>query len=399
MENDKNLNDLQNNIKHHIDNPREIPFKTYIHESVEFKVINHHQANDYLKSVTNLLGTEHLYDVFNDYVSFPDYDKNGFFLLAEEDVEMETLSLEYEYDEKINILGIIFLKNLTVKKCIIGYDIDFSPILVVFGNTSCPNIHIIGNTYFFQGQIRAELIWGFYNHSKLYCHDFVFAQAIVIDDMDMEIGNIENVKSIINLCNPDLNVPREFYLDDTETTTEIRMTHVLSTHNIEDVLIAEVLDKDNCFSYENDSELNAIQEILKGKSILKPEFIANYFYENFHLTVQEKLISVFNLPILKIKEHRTTINDTSSFVFDEVSNDANDLIKRFYLFDSFFHFSLSVSLNETENSIELEYVMYEDDDETTISYYPFPTDSTHHIANAVKNAFENCYKMIMKLKK
>ena len=394
----KIIKDLKKDIKHHIDNPREIPFETFIHESVEFKVINHHQANGYLKLVTNILETEHLYDVFNDYSAFPDYDQNGFFLLAENDVEMETFSLEFENTEEINVLGVIFLKNLVVKKCIIGYDTDYSPIMAVFGNTTCPNLHLFGNIHFFQGKIHAELIWGFYNHGYLYCNNYVHAQVIILDDMRMEIGNIENVKAIVTTFRPDLYIPSEFYKDETETTKEIRMTYVVATHNVEDVLISEVLDEDKQLQQQSDiTEINAVETILAGKSIIKPEFIANDFYVKFPETIQEKLLSVFQLPKLKSGKNRTIINKFQSFVFEKITNDDNDQILQFYLFDSNFHYSLSVTFNQTLNNIKLEYEMYKEDNETTFACYQFPTDSSDYIANSVKNTFENCYKTIMNL--
>ena len=129
------------------------PFETMEFGGILFKVINQQDAHAIIGDLTDFKG-EKIYDVFEDTWRFPAYEKNAFFLLAQEDVEVDKFALSYSTEavENIFILGFIFSKNFTASRYVLAYDSDNSPAMIVLGNLIAPHIHLFGNIHYIGGK-------------------------------------------------------------------------------------------------------------------------------------------------------------------------------------------------------------------------------------------------------
>jgi|GEM_PF-134380 len=240
------------------------PITSLSYQGISFKVINHQQAEALLPDITDLPGLGKLYNI-NDESRFPTYYKNGFFLLAEEDVEAEKLELDYGIAgmDTITILGFIFLKDLTIQTHILAFDTDNSPILCVLGNVTCPNIHLFGNIYYMGGKVTANLIWARYNHGELYLNGSLEAKVILADDMQVFIRKIEKVGALISIMG------MNFYLKQAGAD---EWEQICSTHEIKDVFIPGVLGIDE-YGDTIIAEEQALGQFKEGKQIIKSTIV------------------------------------------------------------------------------------------------------------------------------
>lgn len=218
--------------------PLAIPFKTIEFNGYEFTGINLHQANDLLKDLKDLEDKEYLYDVF-DNVHFPNDTGNGYFLLADEDVVMPALELDVEAYGLVfdfNILGFIFLKDLTLTSHLKAYDADYSPALIVKGNLSCKNINLSGNIHYVEGAITCEFLYAEYNHGGLYVKGRLTADCVVAEDMPCYFGEI-----VAGAIVSDYSIYGLDSILDEQGNTQKVLNFYPDTHFLQDVLVPEVL--------------------------------------------------------------------------------------------------------------------------------------------------------------
>ncbi|CAI2768141.1 conserved protein of unknown function [Flavobacterium collinsii] len=216
-------------------NEEKVPFETMTFAGVAFKVINRHEAHTIIGDLTDF-NNQKIYNVFEDSWRFPDYEENPIFLLAEEDVEMDSFEMDYSTEEHpdVFILGFIFKGNLTVGKCISSYDTDNSPALIVLGETTTVNITLFGSVHYLGGGLKCDSLIGEYNHGELFVKGDVTAWLIYSDDMWMHFERFTNVQAIINISRPDILICSNLTTDDGSIITV--ENYLPSTHKLSDIV-------------------------------------------------------------------------------------------------------------------------------------------------------------------
>lgn len=249
--------------------PRTVPVETLNFGGYNFKVITVHRANDLLKDIKDIEEKKNLYEVYDDVMNFSNFDKNGYFLLAETDVILPHLQLltQQEAVEDFSILGFIFERNLTLTSYLMAHDTNYSPALIVMGNLSCKNINLFGNRFYIQGDVICQFLHVAYNHGSLFVKGRIVADCIFSDDMVCHFGEIVAGAIISDYCVFGLDT----ILDEQNQIQKV-LNFYPNTHQIADVLVAEVINEDYF-----DPELPVMDQLIfEGKSVVDVSKDVNY---------------------------------------------------------------------------------------------------------------------------
>ncbi|MCE7040139.1 hypothetical protein [Dyadobacter sp. CY312] len=272
--------------------PETVPFPEIQFAGTAFKLISRNQAQEIIGNLTDFQG-EKIYDVYENTWRFPE-EPNSFFLLAEEDVKVEKLELEYSTGEHpdIFILGFIFLKNLTAEKYIMAYDTDNSPALIVLGDLKASHLHLFGNVHFIGGDVHSEVIWGEYNHGELFVKGNAYAALIYENDMMLHFGGFGNVAGIVGD-----QIKLYCSLTDEDETPVFSEEYVLPTCQLSDIVYDNLYFRTPYGQqelYEEKDEDSALDYLLEGKSFIdeskKASFTHVDFQEIFESSVEQLMV-------------------------------------------------------------------------------------------------------------
>ncbi len=279
----------------------ELTDKYFTFNGYSFRVITIRQADELVRDILRPGTSDPAYTLLED-IGYGHSNDKVYFLLAEDDVTMETFEVSNEGEEDWHIAGFIFLKDLKINTYFWSYDTDFSPYIMVKGTLQAKNIYLAG-TAFYCNRIHCELLYGFYNHGSLQCNE-VDATIIFADDFEMYLRKIENgffvhthcIKTIIQFADDDGNI---------ETLHE---HPVPLTHPIRDVLPNEL------YSYDP-SEKRVNSHIDRDK--LYDYFVANKSAVDesalgLYPDVPQQAIEIFNTIFSsdEIKKHNTVRFDS-----------------------------------------------------------------------------------------
>lgn len=233
------------------------------HNGIVFKVLTRKAAEAYLPTVTDMPGMDTLYDIWDEW-RFPTWHENGYFLLAEEEVEAQKLELDYSIDgvDDITVLGFIFLKGLKLDTYLMAFDTDNSPALIVHGDLQCQNIHLFGNVHYIGGKVTADFIWAKYNHGELYLNGYVEAKTILADDMSVFIRQVADTTALVSIMGMNIYVKHPL---------ETEWLQRPSTHGLEEVFVAEVYETDEWgeTGLREEGPDTALERIKQNKPFLK----------------------------------------------------------------------------------------------------------------------------------
>lgn len=281
-------------------NEEKVPFETMNFAGVAFKVINRQEAHTIIGDLTDF-NNQKIYNVFEDTWRFPDYEDNPIFLLAEDNVEIDSFEMDYSTDENpdVFILGFIFKGNLTVKKLISSFDTDNSPALIVLGETTATNITLFGSVHYLGGGLKCDSLLGEYNHGELFVKGDVTAWLIYSDDMWMHFERFTNVQAIVNVGRPDVLICSN--LTDTDGSIVTIENYLPSTHRLSDIV------NDSFVEYSDDGT-----EILgnnyyhdcfkKGLSIVDQSKSDQYLYTDFRAQFKEAVETIVEMEKFKTEE-------------------------------------------------------------------------------------------------
>jgi hypothetical protein len=274
--------------------PEPVPFPEMQFNGTTFKLINRNQAHEIMGNLTDFKGGK-IYDVYEDSWRFPE-EPNSFFLLAEEDVSVENLELEYSTDEQpdVFILGFIFLKNLTAEKHILAGDLDNSPALVVLGDLKASHVHLFGNVHYVGGDVDTELIWGEYNHGELFVKGSAYATLIYEKDMEMHFGGFGNVAGIVGE-----RITLYCALADEDGTDIFSEEYVLPTCRLSDMVYDNLYFRTPYGEQELYAERgddSAMDYLLEGKSFIDESKIRLYTHADFQNIFESSVEKLAVLP-------------------------------------------------------------------------------------------------------
>lgn len=268
---------VKNDISPNMSKEEKIPFETIQFAGVTFKAINRHQAHEIIGDLTNFQDQK-IYNVFEDTWRFPDYEENPIFLLAEDDVEMDSFEMDFSTEEHsdIFILGFIFKGNLKVTKLISSYDTDNSPALIVLGETESVNINLFGSVHYLGGGVKCDALLGEYNHGELFVKGDVTAWLIYSDDMLMHFERFTDVQAIISVNRPDVLICSN--VTDADGSILTIENYFPSTHKVSDIAADSFIE----FSDYGTAVLDHYHDAFKeGLSILDYDKTEKYAYANF----------------------------------------------------------------------------------------------------------------------
>lgn len=266
-----------------------VPFEAIVFAGVTFRVINRHEAHAIIGDLTNF-NHEKIYNVFEDTWRFPDYEENSVFLLAEEDIEMDSFEMDFSTNEHqdIFVLGFIFKGNLNVATLISSFDTDNSPALIVLGETTTINITLFGSVHYLGGGLKCDSLLGEYNHGELFVKGDVTAWLIYSDDMLMHFERFTDVQAIISVNRPDILICSN--VADENGAVMIIENYFPSTHKLSDIVhdsFIEISDYGTEILGNNYHE----DAFKQGLSILDYEKTEKYMYSNF----RDQFIEMINV--------------------------------------------------------------------------------------------------------
>ncbi|SEO22765.1 hypothetical protein SAMN05444671_0615 [Flavobacterium sp. CF108] len=274
-----------------------IPFETIEFAGVTFKVINRHEAHTIIGDLTDF-NNEKIYNVFEDIWRFPDYEENPIFLLAEDDVEMDSFEMDFTTEEHqdIFILGFIFKGNLNVKKLISSFDTDNSPALIVLGETKTVNLTLFGSVHYLGGGLKCDTIIGEYNHGELFVKGDVTAGLIYSDDMLMHFERFTDVQAIVSVNRPDIMICSN--LSDADGNIITIENYFPSTHKLSDI-VDDSFIKHSEYGTEilgNNYHEDVFRE---GLSILDYDKKEKYMYTDFRIQFINRIEVLSQLEYVK----------------------------------------------------------------------------------------------------
>lgn len=370
-----------------------VPFKTMEFSGVTFKVINRHEAQTIIGDLTDF-NNQKIYNVFEDTWRFPDYEDNPIFLLAEEDIEMDSFEMDYstEQHSDVFILGFIFKGNLTVNRFISSYDTDNSPALIVLGKTTTINITLFGSVHYLGGGLQCDMLIGEYNHGELFVKGEMTAWLIYADDMSMHFESFNNVQAVINAGRPDVLICSR--LSDTDGSVVIIENYFPSTHKLSDIVNDSYINYDEANAEEGFNE-DYYAPFKAGLSLIDQDKEERYNYVNFRNQLIEMIATLSEKEEMKeggslyfddgsMKSsfvHFTYENQQYSQISTTITNGFNIMMRGIYCIDT------------QEITLVLEYL----DEDETIKYQWMNSETAegieyYAIKHAVITAFETLNK-------
>ncbi|MBB6498532.1 hypothetical protein [Pedobacter cryoconitis] len=293
--------------------PKTIPVDQVTFGGINYKVINHHQAQDLIGDLTDFRDNP-LYDVFDESWDLVDYSGNGYFLLAEESVTLEKLELDIKIDglEDFVIVGFIFQKDLKVKSHILAYDSDYSPVLVVLGKVEVFNIHLYGNRHYFGNGLLCNTLWGRYNHGELFVKGKTIAGLVYADDMCLHFEDLDGTVALVNSGKPDILLMLPFQKGD--GTIGYEENYIPSTHKLSEIVFDELISVE-----ENGDESlkdDAFDYVIHEKTLLDVAKADIYQYKDFPLKLKAGLNYLGNLPVIREKKRIAVTGWLENYSFE-----------------------------------------------------------------------------------
>ena len=224
------------------------PFERVTVCGINFKVIDRHEAHEYLKDLKHPTEGYPLYDVYVDLIDELSDDEEfeeghiledniAFYLLADEEVVVENLVLNKEAEEldcdELYIFGYIFTSKLTVTKSVISSFQDYSPPLICLGEAKIKNGFFAGDAHYFGNGLEIGFCYGVYNHGSLIVKNGMSFELLIFDDFRGYADFFTNVGGIV-LEAASLFTEYDYEDESGEILQEWNL--VPQTFNLEDVL-------------------------------------------------------------------------------------------------------------------------------------------------------------------
>ncbi|TRX35334.1 hypothetical protein FNW52_11480 [Flavobacterium sp. ZT3R18] len=259
---------------------------------INFKIVTRQEAEMWIGNLTDF-GRNPIYDVHH--MNSLDYDLEsrleGFFLLAENQCQTDVFEMDVTIEgvENLIILGFIFMENISITKCLMAYDDDFSPPFIALKNLTVTNAYFCGDKHYIGGDLVCDIVYGFYNHGELIVKGNTTAAVIMAADCKMYLGGIAAVNAIID---PDKkNVYYEVLIENEDGSTEKRMANQMPTHNYEDLFLDNFIYLDGDYGYKINDE-TFFDSFRKAESLFDvPKFI-NCFGD-FQTTLPDRVKALF----------------------------------------------------------------------------------------------------------
>lgn len=292
------------------------------------------------------------------------YAKDDFFVVYDNDVVLEKLSLDNYIGEKF-IEGYIFKQNLEVKNQILATDTDYSPFLLVMGNVKCQGVLMAGNNFYIDGNLECNSIWGIYNHGSLTVKGSLSTQFLYTDEFNLEFGAINELAFIVG------SEHAKYFVEN------IGMVLLTNSHSIDQVFndYGQALCQNGLFEYLSSKEENL-------PPILNTSFD---FYTDFPENVRVIFDKIFNDIAFENQGNIDVFDRKSNIFYTYVDSDEENSISIVNI-DKKYN-SVILQKKETK-TIELTLVFYTDEGlEKVQTWFDLTENDQYYQAITVKHWF------------
>lgn len=382
---DDSVSALVNNNREEasLDLDREYHIKSVFHQGIWFKVVSPREGLALLKEINSVkIGDGLLFD--EDSFNFENED--GFFLVAEDDVTVDYLDIQYAV-EGFNIiaLGYIFLGNLRVKTSLFSREVDAAPSLIVMKELYAQNTFLCGNTHYIGGDVRGEMLYAKGKYGSLYVKGTLLVTCIVTNDMACYINKV-NAGVIIS----DNNVYGIDLLRDEHGFPLFHLNLYPTTHRAKEVFIDEIQIEERC-GQGFPNEENLIDCFIEGRSVLKSPVHNNY--DTFEGSIDKRFDDIFNLirtDSLKIDDGH--FNEYFYTIFEYGDKHYREVGR----LDKLGHYQVRILHCLEDYAYEAMVEFYQDDNKTFISAFKSRMSDNFTSTNTAKCTFNIAEELIFK---
>lgn len=350
----------------------EKPFKAIEINGNFFTLKDRKEAALLLKDCKDFNGDE-IYDTFDMAFDGDEEEDKSFFLVAENEVQMDRLYLDtvaVGLEDKLYILGYIFTKKVTIEKYVEAYDMDFSMPIICLDDAEIGSLLLSGTTHYFHKNLKANNIQGDYNHGELIVKGNTEANLIVVDDFAMKFMELSIIAIV---SDADRNVMVYNNLEGFENL-QSELNYLPATHKIEKCIKDEYIFLDTERDeykflggfWDSDREMpegkDGFYDLLRKNTYLLDDNKLNIFYTDFVKNSFEKAKGLFdnnpklkNLPIGEIYNEYPAPDFTHEYFFYQ-STDTHYIIG---YWNTWYHLTVTMCFdkinNKTEHSITVGY--------------------------------------------
>jgi hypothetical protein len=222
---------------------------------------------------------------------FGGLDENGYFLLAENNAVCDGhFDMEWDnHPEDLDVVGIIFAGNLTCTGNILSCDTDTGPYFAVLGDVTARTLALSGNTHVIMGNVKADLIYGKYNHGSLFVAGLADVQCVMVDDFRAHFGQLATYAAVDTT-----GFRLEFIIDAGEQV----ILPFAATHDQEEVLAASILSHEEDEGGYGGFYVPIINAVQAGEAIIDFDRITKTITE-CRVGLLDKVQQIFSHPHFK----------------------------------------------------------------------------------------------------
>ncbi len=325
-----------------------------------------------------------VYDTFEmDSDGNEEEESKSFFLVAENVVQMDRLYLDavaVGHEDDLYILGYIFTKKVTIEKYVEAYDMEFSMPIICLDDAEIGSLILYGTTHYFQKNLKANTIYGEYNHGELIVKGETEASLIIAEDFAMKF---QSLSMIASAGDQDRNVMVYNNLEGLENL-QSELNYLPLTHKIEKCIKGEYIFLDEERDeykflggfWDSDREMpegkDGFYGLLRKNMYLLDDDKLNKFYTDFVTNSVEKAKTLFtqnpklkNLPTGELHHEYPNPDYTHKHFFYQ-NTDMHYIIG---YWNTWYHFSVAICLDKSNNKARhIINIMYWNKENNSLRY-------------------------------
>lgn len=203
-------------------------------DNIRFSAINRQAAQDILKDLHDF-EQQPLFNVTEDYIHFPGQQDKAVFLLCDEAVNTDSLTLDRAHlaAEGLQIDGFIFTKSLTVKKFIITKN---EVAFIALDHVQTTNLEVTDTIHYIGKGIKADTIIGRGETAKLIVKGETDTWLVFSDLMKMYFEKFSAVASVVSKATPSI-----FVQILNEATQQKTMIQLPNAHKLSNIIYNEFI--------------------------------------------------------------------------------------------------------------------------------------------------------------
>ncbi|MBN9284963.1 MULTISPECIES: hypothetical protein [unclassified Flavobacterium] len=356
----------------------------------KLRLIDPGQAQRYLENIMNADYSGKLYEL-TDSLQFPirkDSVVPDVFILAEKNVHLSYLNFKEilsDYQDELNILGFIFLKDLNVASYILSDDFCYTKPLIVLGNLNTKNILLDSQTHYIQGNLNCEFFIGLGYKGSFYVNGKLAAKCLLSDEMTVYTSDLY-VAALIG------NGMIKFSKIVVEENNKVLLKYYSfpDTHYLKNILHATLFNAP--IALKNVPKI--ISRIKNGLSLLHPDYNPNY--SGFPVTITKRFDVIFNFLKQSGENSHTIAADGQlvlcRYLIKNYNGRTYQVVGQHHTANNYF---VGIIRNLLTNSFNIIINYYEPDNKTLKLNHIIPIIENTILAKTGKHAFDSAEKALL----